>query len=128
MQKQNPTTQPAANQPHPNPSPLAGKTCTVKHHVPQLGGAKVLIADWFDRQEGRSWRTFSADTRRRDVKDYAVRVGATMTPIDDDVLCGHLVGGGAPVLVHATELDGCQLPALFTENNMPPADDFKKAA
>jgi hypothetical protein len=100
---------------HPDAHPLAGKTVKLYVATPTAGGRvpaaaplfqevqhrEFVVEDWQDRVFGKSWQHVGLNANPA-VIDYAMRVGLTDLPIDDDVLYGKV--GNFWHLVHSSEL------------------------
>lgn len=91
---------------HTEESELAGqvfKLTGVKHNVEGDGPHEFEVIDWWDRLTGKSWM-FSDNNPA--ALWYAMR-GAMKeppTPLDDEVLYGHLQPSGLGILVHISEI------------------------
>jgi hypothetical protein len=96
---------------HPDPHPLAGKTVKLYPAPPSSRAASLLFAephhrefvveDWQDRVFGKSWQHLDLGGSPA-VIDYAMRVGMTALPKDDDVVYGKV--GSFGHIVHASEI------------------------
>lgn len=99
---------------HNTPSPLAGKTVTLKPDaipdvradaIPDVRGGETIaiqIEDWWDRVAGSSWMWAQGNPA---CMIYAIRTGFADgdIPIDDEVLYGKIDGLG--YLVHVSEIE-----------------------
>lgn len=84
---------------------LAGKVLTIKKavvhpQVPNFGGSKFEVEDWWDRVHGKSWMDCAGNPA---CLVYAMRSGFTGLPIDDEVVYGKLNGMGH--LLHISEFE-----------------------
>lgn len=82
----------AAKQQHPK----AGEVVTIKRG--SFTGQEFRIEDWYINLTGKPWRESSLAA----CIEYSIRTADT-TPIDDDVLYGHIDGIGH--LVHISEVE-----------------------
>lgn len=85
-------------------SPYAGMTVKTKPDVgsdmrPTLGNCEFVIEDWWQNVAGVSWIDSGNDYR---VRKYALRIGGTKVPVDDEVLYGKI--GPSEYLFHVSEL------------------------
>ncbi|WP_116102991.1 hypothetical protein [Rhodococcus qingshengii] len=87
----------AASTIHPDRHPQAGTAVTID--VPGIGAGEYWIEDWWDRAAGMSWMV--ADGNPAALK-YAIRVGFSNLPVDNEVVYGHL--GSFGHLIHTSEL------------------------
>jgi hypothetical protein len=115
---------------HKTKSPLAGKRVGIKRHIAVMGGKFFEVNDWYDRVAGRSWRSWSAFDAPAEVQGYSVRAGVKNLPLNDEVLVGKILGGGATgdllAICHVNELEIDGRDA--TQDNDPPEQSVGKAA
>ena len=91
---------------HETASTLKGKTVTIKSHVehpqvPDFGGSKFHVENWWDWVSGQSWMDSIGNPA---CIVYAARTGFSKTPVptDNEVLYGKV--GHLGHLVHISEL------------------------
>lgn len=88
---------------HEESSPLSGKEVKIKDTANELGGATILIEDYWDKVTGGSWMNADGNPA---AMIYAMRTGFSSKiniPINDEVLYGKINGLGH--LVHVDELE-----------------------
>lgn len=92
---------------HQQSSPFANHTVIIKSEVkhPQFqdfGGSEIIIEDWWDRVNGKSWMFCDGNPA---CLVYAMRIGFSDIPIptDNEVLYGH-TKDGLGHLIHKSEI------------------------
>lgn len=92
---------------HKEKSPLSNQKIMIKKNIkhpqiPNFGGSKILIEDWWDRVSGKSWMFAQGNPA---CLVYAMRTGFSKipVPIDDEVLYGKINNLGH--LIHISELE-----------------------
>ena len=89
---------------HTEEHPFAGQTVGIRFADPghpQVDGMdhEFRVEDWWDRVAGKSWMFSDGNPA---ALSYALRSGAALLPIDDDVVYGKI--GAFGHLVHRSEI------------------------
>jgi hypothetical protein len=88
---------------HTTKSELANTYVRIKKHANDLGGAIMLVEDWWDAVAGKSWMFCDGNPA---CLNYAMRTGFSeiiKVPTNDEVLYGKI--GIFGHLVHISEID-----------------------